>query len=125
METHDDFGGHAVRNEFQINGQRIIGYGGTMSIEAPAGYPDVATNLIKDLGIETQRFYKYFGQDLYPSLGLSGGLFFDRETFGTDHLAVGDISKPSVLDHSPLSAKARAARGVWAVNIDAYPALAA
>ena len=176
LENHNDFGGHAVRNEFQINGQRIIGYGGTMSLEAPGGFPDVATNLIKSLGIETQRFYKYFDQDLYSSLGLSRGLFFDRETFGADHLTVGDISKASDLEHSPLSAKARAdlvrlykderhyltdvpahqrgavldsmdyqtylrdragmddevlkimlsaARGVWAVNTDAYPALAA
>ena len=32
LENHNDFGGHAVRNEFQINDQRIIGYGGTMSL---------------------------------------------------------------------------------------------
>ena len=173
LDNHDDFGGHATRNEFQINDRRIIGYGGTMLLEAPAGFPDVAKELIKELGIETQKFYKYFDQDLYPSLGLSQGLFFDQETFGSDHLAVGDITDPSVLEHSPLSAKARsdlvrlhkndrhylhdipadqrgailksmdyrtylkdyagmddgvlkvmqsAARSVWAVNIDAYPA---
>jgi len=173
LDNHEDFGGHASRNEFQINDRRIIGYGGTMLLEAPGGFPDVATKLIKDLGIETQRFYKYFDQDLYPSLGLSRGLFFDEETFGSDYLAVGDITDPSVLAHSPLSAKARsdlvrlykndqhylhdipadqrgailknmdyrsylkdyagmddevlkvmqsAARSVWAVNIDAYPA---
>jgi spermidine dehydrogenase len=39
LDNHDDFGGHAKRNEFQIDGQRIIGYGGTMFIEAPGGYP--------------------------------------------------------------------------------------
>ena len=173
LDNHDDFGGHAKRNEFQINDRRIIGYGGTMLLEAPAGFPDVATKLIKDLGVETRRFYQYFDQDLYPSLGLAQGLFFDEETFGSDHLAVGDITDPSVLEHSPLSAKARsdlvrlykndrhylhdipadqraailksmdyrtylkdhagmddgvlkvmqsAARSVWAVNIDAYPA---
>jgi spermidine dehydrogenase len=176
LESHDDFGGHAIRNEFQINGQRIIGYGGTMLLEAPAGFPDVAKKLIKDLGIETRRFYKYFDQGLYSSLGLSRGLFLDGEAFGSDHLAVGDITDPSVLEHSPLSAKSRAnlvrlfkderhylqdipadqrgaylenmdyqtylrdragmddevlkimqsaARSVWAVNIDAYPAQAA
>jgi spermidine dehydrogenase len=173
LDNHDDFGGHAIRNEFQINDRRIIGYGGTMLLEAPAGFPDVATKLIKDLGVETRRFHQYFDQDLYPSLGLARGLFFDEETFGSDHLAVGDITDPSVLEHSPLSAKARsdlvrlykndrhylhdipadqrgailksmdyrtylkdragmddgvlkvmqsAARSVWAVNIDAYPA---
>jgi len=108
LDNHDDFGGHAKRNEFQINDRKVIGYGGTMLLEAPGGYPDVAKKLIRDLGIETQRFYKYFDQDLYSSLGLSRGLFFDKETFGSDHLAVGNIVDPSVLDHSPLSAKARA-----------------
>jgi spermidine dehydrogenase len=108
LDNHDDFGGHAKRNEFEINGRRIIGYGGTMSLEAPGGFPDVAKKLIKELGIESRRFYKYFDQGLYPSLGLSQGLFFDEETFGADHLAVGDITDPSTLEHSPLSVKARA-----------------
>ncbi len=108
LDNHDDFGGHAKRNEFQINGQRIIGYGGTMLIEAPADYPDVASKLIKDLGIETRRFCKYFDSDLYSSLGLSQGLFFDKETFGSNHLAVGDITDPSFLENSPLSEKSRA-----------------
>jgi len=108
LDSHDDFGGHAKRNEFQINDRQIIGYGGTMLLEAPGGFPDIAKKLIADLGIKTQRFYKYFDQDLYASLGLSRGLFFDKETFGSDHLAVGDIVDPSVLEHSPISAKARA-----------------
>jgi spermidine dehydrogenase len=108
LDNHDDFGGHAKRNEFQINDRQLIGYGGTAWIEAPSGYPDVAKKLIRDLGIETQRFYKYYDQDFYSSLGLSRGLFFDKETFGSDHLAVGDLVDPSVLEHSPLSDKARA-----------------
>lgn len=108
LDNHDDFGGHAKRNEFTINGRRVIGYGGTMSLEAPGGYPDVAKKLISDLGIEPQRFYKYFDQELYSSLGLSRGLFFDEETFGSDYLTVGDINDQSDLEHSPLSAKARA-----------------
>ncbi len=107
LDNHDDFGGHAKRNEYQIDGQRIIGYGGTMLLEAPAGYPAVAKQLIKDLGIETERFYDYFDDDFYSSLGLSGGLFFDKETFGADHLAVGDVTEKSVLENSPLSEKAR------------------
>jgi spermidine dehydrogenase len=108
LDNHDDFGGHAKRNEFRIGDRHLIGYGGTMLIEAPAGYPAVAKQLIKDLGIETERFYQYFDQNLYPSLGLSESLFFDKETFGFDHLATGDLADPSVLANSPLSGKARA-----------------
>ena len=32
LENHDDFGGHARRNEFNINGRTVIGYGGSQSI---------------------------------------------------------------------------------------------
>jgi spermidine dehydrogenase len=108
LDNHDDFGGHAKRNEFQINDQKLICYGGTNYIEAPSDYPDIAKKLIRDLGIETQRFYQYFDQDFYSSLGLSQGLFFDQQTFGANHLAVGDLADSSVLEHSPLSVKARA-----------------
>jgi len=32
LENHDDFGGHARRNEFQTGQRMILGYGGTQSI---------------------------------------------------------------------------------------------
>ena len=108
LDNHDDFGGHAKRNEFQIDGRLLIGYGGTMLLEAPANYPVVAKRLIRELGIDTQRFYEAFDQKLYASLGLLGGTFFDRAAFGTDHLAVGNLSDPKVLDGVPLSAAGKA-----------------
>ena len=35
LDNHDDFGGHAKRNEFEVGGKRLIGYGGSMSIDDP------------------------------------------------------------------------------------------
>ena len=109
LENHDDFGGHAKRNEFQIDGNNIIGYGGSMLLEAPGYYPAIAKKLLEDIGIETQRFYRYFDQDFYSSMGLyqGEGIFFDAETFGADHLAAGDWGDPSILAQAPLSTKAR------------------
>ncbi len=49
LDNHDDFGGHAKRNEFEIDGRLMIGYGGTMFISAPGDYPEVAKELIRDL----------------------------------------------------------------------------
>ena len=35
LDNHDDFGGHAKRNEFTIGGRRIIGSGGSQSFQSP------------------------------------------------------------------------------------------
>src|ERR1700734_1704162 len=47
LENHDDFGGHAKRNEFRVGDKTLIGYGGTYSIESPEPYSAVARNLIE------------------------------------------------------------------------------
>src|SRR5712664_3537872 len=42
LDNHDDFGGHAKRNEFQAGGRMLLSYGGTQSIESPASYSAAA-----------------------------------------------------------------------------------
>ena len=108
LDNHDDFGGHAKRNEYEIDGRLLIGYGGTVLLESPGGYPEVAKRLIRELGIDTQRFYTANDRNLYSSFGMSRGTFFDKETFGTDHLAAGNITDPDILMHVPLSEEAKA-----------------
>ena len=91
LENHDDFGGHAKRNEFSTGGRTILGFGGTYSIESPAPYSAVAKALIEELGIDVPSYPKYVSKDLYRSLGLKPRIFFDRETFGTDKLVVNAV----------------------------------
>jgi spermidine dehydrogenase len=86
LDNHDDFGGHAKRNEFRAGNRLLLGYGGTQSIEAPGHYSKESIGLLKELGIDTQRFYKYYDQKLFPSMHLKSATFFDRETFGQDLL---------------------------------------
>ncbi len=108
LDNHDDFGGHAKRNEFDLDGRTFIGYGGTESLESPGSYPQIASDLIKELGIDTQRFYTAFDRELYNSFNLKRATFFNRETFGVDHLAVGNIQDPDVLQAIPLSDEGKA-----------------
>ena len=58
LDNHDDFGGHAKRNEFQVGSETRIGYGGTESIDTPSAYSRVAKDLLVELGIDTQKFYR-------------------------------------------------------------------
>ena len=91
LDNHDDFGGHAKRNEFTLDGRLVIGYGGSESIDSPkTRYSDVAKGLLRDLGVEIERFETAFERTLYASLGLSRGVFFARETFGRDVLVAGE-----------------------------------
>jgi len=91
IDNHDDFGGHAKRNEFTIGGRRMIGYGGSQSLQSPnALYSPVAKALLADLGVELKRFESAFDRALYPSLGLTRGTFFNREAFGRDVLVAGE-----------------------------------
>lgn len=93
LENHDDFGGHAKRNEFRVGGRLILGYGGTESLQSPKGlYSKVARSLLKILRVEVTRFETAFDRELYSSLGLSRGIFFDREAFGRDVLVTGDTT---------------------------------
>jgi len=86
IENHDDFGGHAKRNEFRAGQKTLIGYGGTYSIESPEPYSTVARGVIEELGIDVPSFHKYLDRDLYRSMGRAPKIFFDKEMFGEDRL---------------------------------------
>jgi len=89
VDNHDDFGGHAKRNEFHYKDRMLVDLGGTEYIEAPGGYPEHARALIDDLGIDISQSDSVLDGDLYPSMNLRGGIFFDKETFGEDKLVAG------------------------------------
>jgi len=101
LDNHDDFGGHAKRNEFKAGDRLLLGYGGTQSLEAPHHYSKEAFGLVQELGIDVDRFHTYFDQNLYKSMNLKRATFFDRETFGQDVLLPGFGSHYLGLAYSP------------------------
>ena len=111
LDNHDDFGGHAKRNEFVLGGRTALLNGGTLLIDSPRPYSPIAAELIRSLGIDVQALARKIEQpDFYSTLGMQAGVFFDRETFGADKLIVGAGVTPweQLLQSAPLSARARA-----------------
>ncbi|MSO83594.1 MAG: NAD(P)/FAD-dependent oxidoreductase, partial [Acidobacteria bacterium] len=107
LDNHDDFGGHAKRNEFTHNGRTYIGYGGTQSIDSPAPYSAVSKALITELGIDVARYSKVLDSGLYKSLGLRSAFFFDKETYGADRLVTGDVRDEAFLAAAPVGDNVR------------------
>ena len=85
IENHDDFGGHAKRNEFHVNGRMELINGGTLEIDSPYPYSAVASGLLRSLGVEPAKLSRECDvASVYGGMGRA--VFFDRETFGTDRL---------------------------------------
>ena len=138
LDNHDDFGGHAKRNEFRSNGRLMLGNGGTWAIESPFPYSQEAGGLMAELGIDPPALEaKCHDRDLYR--GLSQAIFFDKETFGADRLVPGAPSRSreyatplagngtpwtEFLARSPLSADAqRDIARIEEDNLDYLPGL--
>ena len=85
LDNHDDFGGHAKRNEFHLGGRMRLTNGGTVAIESPFPYSKEARGLLAELGIDPPALQKKYA-DNHESGGLGFGYFFDKETFATERL---------------------------------------
>jgi len=114
LDNHDDFGGHAKRNEFHVDGRMLLANGGTWAIESPFPYSKVSRRLMDELGIQPAALEtKCYRRSVYTHL--SSAVFFDKQTFGTDRLVVSSPGRrsdgggewESFLKQTPLSAEAR------------------
>lgn len=110
LDNHDDFGGHAKRNEFTYGGRTFIGYGGTMGIATPYPYSYTAKRLVEELGIDVARNGEFLNRGAFESRKLGPAMFFDREHFGEDRVVAGNgrIPWPEFLAKAPLSDAVRA-----------------
>ena len=115
LDNHDDFGGHAKRNEFEYNGRTLALNGGTLNIESPERYNQPSQELLEDVGIDLDRFLSNNtdSRQMYRRMGLGGAYFFDKETWGVDRLVKGGGGRggrgydEAFVSQTPLSAEAQ------------------
>jgi spermidine dehydrogenase len=91
LDNHDDFGGHARRNEFNVDGKSLLGYGGSQTIDTPSAYSAVAKQLLSDLAIDTERFYDYYDQSFFSRRNMKAGMYFDKPSYGRHKLVANPL----------------------------------
>ena len=84
LDNHDDFGGHAKRNEHTVAGHTLLGEGGSESLEYPHEFRETVRGLMQDLGVDMDRFKTAYDSDFYKRHGLGAVTYFNKQTFGQD-----------------------------------------
>ncbi|MGE3873213.1 MAG: NAD(P)-binding protein [Parvibaculaceae bacterium] len=108
LENHDDFGGHARRNEFTAgNGRKIIGYGGSQSLQTPSYFSPAVRQLLADIAVDTGKFKTYYDGDWAEKRGLGSAIFFSKELFGADRLVKEEEKAADWVPDTPLNDKAK------------------
>jgi spermidine dehydrogenase len=84
LDNHDDFGGHAKRNEHTIGGVVLLGEGGSESFESPHEFSETVLNLLEDLGVDMDLFATAYDVDFFKRHNLGAVTYFNKQTFGQD-----------------------------------------
>jgi spermidine dehydrogenase len=111
IDNHDDFGGHAKRNEFIYNGRTLMDTGGSAYMVAPSTWTRESRQILEDLGIQKGHPTYKIQNDLYRSMGYRPAVFFRREKYGEDTLVTGgSLSSPTAdfLKKTPLPPEVQA-----------------
>ena len=114
LENHEDFGGHAQRNEFhQGGGSMRLSLGGTHNLEYWQ-FSRIVRTLMRELGIDARKVSRQREFDYGFNARNGPAIWFDKETYGVDKL-VTDYTlewwQPGMsldcIDEFPLSEAAR------------------
>jgi spermidine dehydrogenase len=106
LENHDDFGGHAKRNEFHQSGEMVLSLGGTHNLEWWS-FSKTVNAFMQEHGVDCKGMRKQmefaYGRDA-PN---SPAMWFDETTYGVNRLVTNfNLSEkltPADIDKIPIS----------------------
>lgn len=125
LDNHDDFGGHAKRNEFDFGDRTVMSNAGTFNMSPGS---ENTRKFLKSIGIDDLARLNRDNQDtfFYQRRGMGQSVYYDEATFGKDvlmgdpapwieFLAFHDPNTPpdqaqrwaEFLAHAPMSEQAR------------------
>ncbi len=119
LDNHDDFGGHATRNEFSINGRTLLMNGGSEYVTSPYTYSDIVNELFDDMGIDLTRLKNGFDEGFKKRHGLTGVFHFSEDLWPKKttvktasvadfwNLELPEMSMEESIDQFPISDKAK------------------
>ena len=84
LDNHDDFGGHAKRNEHTVNGDTRITYGGSQTLVEPHQADKIVLNLLEDIGVDLERFKTAYDSGFFKRHNLGSVTYFNKKVFGED-----------------------------------------
>ena len=89
LDNHDDFGGHARRNEFHADGRMLLGVGGSLNLEHQ-NFSDTVHRVLRELGIDLEKLDAacepgYFLSDPFADVGY----YLNAEQYGQDRIVQG------------------------------------
>ncbi|MYE85689.1 MAG: NAD(P)-binding protein [Gammaproteobacteria bacterium] len=86
LDNHDDFGGHAKRNEFHTNGRMLLGVGGSLNLEHQ-NFSETVHRVLRELGVDLEKLEAacepgYFISDPLANLGY----YLNAASYGQDRI---------------------------------------
>ena len=89
LDNHDDFGGHAKRNEFEVDGRMLLGFGGSINLEQAAMSP-AAYQLLEEIGVEFKTLQDAVASDYLLSNAVADfGYYLGENVYGDNRIVVG------------------------------------
>jgi|GEM_PF-1143350 spermidine dehydrogenase len=85
LDNHDEFGGHARRNTFEVDGNTLIACGGTLEVESYSYSSTESRALFDRLGLNINTLQSYFDSSRYAQYDLTAGFLADQQSHQVDH----------------------------------------
>ncbi len=110
LENHDDFGGHAKRNEFHQAGDMVLSLGGAHNLEW-WNFSETVRDFMNDHNVDYEAMRKQMTFNYGRAAPNSPAMWFDRDLYGVNRLVnnlnLSDRLSDTVINQIPISKAGR------------------